>query len=126
MLINGLKKKVPKIILNGHPTKRLPNNVNISILDVEGESLLLHLNEKRIYAATGSACTSKNLEPSHVLLAIGLLHEVAHGSLRFTLGRNTKKEDIEKVIKVMPGIVSSLRLISPLRTDMKKVRAGLK
>lgn len=114
----GLEKKIPKIKLNGHPTQRLPNNLNVSILDVEGEAMLLYMDEKGIQAATGSACTSQSLEPSHVLLSIGLPYEMAHGSLRFTMGRDTTKTDIDYVLKVLPEIVEKLREISPVRLGL--------
>ena len=115
MLIKGLVERIPKTILNGHPTKRLPNNVNVSILDVEGEAVLLHLNHKGIYASTGSACTSQSLEPSHVIMALGMPYEVSHGSLRFSLGKKTTKEHILKVLEVLPPIVEKLRKMSPLK-----------
>ena len=113
--IRNVKKKITKTRLNGHPTKRLPNNANISFLDVEGESLLLYLDNENIYVSTGSACSSNKLEVSHVLDAIGLKHEIAHGSIRFTLGRNTTKKDIDEVMMVLPRIVKSLRKLSPLK-----------
>ena len=111
--------KIPKTFLNGHPTKRLPNNCNISFLDIEGEALLLYLDNKGICASTGSACTSKRLEPSHVLLAIGLPHEAAHGSLRLTLGRRNTEKDIDYVLEVLPKIVERLREMSPVNLDAK-------
>jgi len=113
-LIKELQEKIPETILNGHPTERLPNNVNISVKYIEGESMLLNLDMEGIAASTGSACTSGTLDPSHVLLSIGLPHELAHGSVRFTLGRLTTEEDVEKVIEVFPGIVEKLRAMSPL------------
>ena len=113
-LIKGLSEKIEQSHLNGHPTLRLPNNVNMSFEYIEGESMLLNLDMLGIAASTGSACTSSSLEPSHVLLAIGRPHEMAHGSLRFALGRWTKKSDIEYVIEVLPGIVDKLRQMSPL------------
>lgn len=113
-LIKGLFATIPDIILNGHPTLRLPNNVNVSVKYVEGESMLLHLDLKGIAASSGSACTSGSLDPSHVLLAIGLTHEVAHGSLRFSLGRLTTEKDIEYVIETLPPIVANLRAMSPM------------
>ncbi|MFA5355891.1 MAG: cysteine desulfurase NifS [Candidatus Omnitrophota bacterium] len=112
--INEIKDKIPEVYLNGHPTQRLPNNVNFSIKYIEGESILLNLDMLGIAASTGSACTSTSLEPSHVLLAIGLSHEIAHGSLRVTLGRWTKKEDIDSLLEYLPGIVDKLRRMSPL------------
>lgn len=113
-LIKGLMAQIEKSYLNGHPTLRLPNNVNISFEYIEGESMLLNLDMLGIAASTGSACTSSSLEPSHVLLAIGLRPEIAHGSLRFTFGRWTKKSDVDYVIEVLPGIVDKLRQMSPL------------
>ncbi|MEM2914876.1 MAG: cysteine desulfurase NifS [Candidatus Bathyarchaeia archaeon] len=113
-LINGILERIPDSQLNGHPNLRLPNNVNVSIKYVEGESMLLNLDLQGIAASTGSACSSGSLEPSHVLLAIGLSHEIAHGSLRFTLGRYTTEEDIDYVLKVLPEIVVKLRAMSPL------------
>ncbi|MFH1905259.1 MAG: cysteine desulfurase NifS [bacterium] len=113
-LIKGILDNIGHSRLNGHPTKRLPNNVNVSIEYVEGESLLLNLDMERIAASTGSACTSSSLEASHVLLALGLSHELAHGSLRFTLGRYTKEEDIDFLLEVLPRIVDRLRSMSPL------------
>jgi len=123
-LIKGLITKVPKCFLNGHAVKRLPNNVNITILDVEGEAMGLFLNELGIYASTGSACTSKSLDPSHVITALGLPYEAAHGSMRFTLGHCTTPEDIDFVIEVMPKIVEILRKISPLDLDSNEVQEG--
>ncbi len=114
-LIKGLFDRIKDIRLNGHPTLRLPNNVNIAVSRVEGEAMLLQMDQKGIAASSGSACTSGNLDPSHVLLACGLLHEEAHGSLRFTVGRLTTEPDIDYVIDVLPPIVEKLRAISPLK-----------
>ncbi|MBT4651713.1 IscS subfamily cysteine desulfurase [Candidatus Woesearchaeota archaeon] len=116
-LVTGVLEKISKTFLNGHPTERLPNNANISFLDVEGESILLHLNEKEIYVSTGSACSSKELEISHVLNAIGLKADAAHGSIRFSLGKRTTKGDIDYVLKVLPGIIESLRRLSPVHLE---------
>jgi len=113
-LIEGVLDKIPHSFLNGHPTKRLPNNANLRFSYIEGESLILSLDMEGVATSSGSACTSKTLEPSHVLLAIGLAHEEAHGSLLFTLGRWTTKEEIDYVVKILPGIVRRLRAISPL------------
>lgn len=113
-LIKGILEKIPESQLNGHPTLRLPNNINISIKYVEGESMLLNLDLLGIAASTGSACTSGSLEASHVLLATGLSHELAHGSLRFTLGKETTEEDIDYVLEQLPIIVEKLRNMSPL------------
>jgi cysteine desulfurase len=107
--------KIPNTRLNGHHTKRLPNNVNISFSGVEGESILLKLNELGIFASTGSACSAKDIKPSHVLLAIGSSHELAHGSIRFSLGRTTTKKDVAYVLKVLPKIISELRGMSPIK-----------
>lgn len=119
-----LLKRIPKSMLNGHPTDRLPNSVNVTVLDIEGEAFTLFLNELGIYASTGSACTSLSLDPSHVILATGLPYECAHGSMRFTLGRNTTKEQIDYVLDVVPKIVEILRRISPLNLDEKMIDEG--
>ncbi|MFH0949486.1 MAG: cysteine desulfurase NifS [Candidatus Aenigmatarchaeota archaeon] len=121
-MISSILKNISKSFLNGHPEKRLPNNVNITFLDVEGEAVLLYLNEHGIFASTGSACTSEELEPSHVIVATGLAYEAAHGSIRFTLGRRTKNQDIDYVLKVLPGVVSKLRDISPVELEEKDFR----
>ncbi len=113
-LIKEIPDRISEVYLNGHPTKRLPNNVNFSIRYIEGESILLNLDMLGIAASTGSACTSTSLEPSHVLLAIGLSPEIAHGSLRITLGRWTKEEDIDYLLEHLPKIVDKLRSMSPL------------
>ena len=113
-LIKGILDNIDYTRLNGHPTKRLPNNVNVSVEYIEGEAMILNLDMQGIACSTGSACTSSSLEPSHVLLAIGLPHEIAHGSLRFTLGRYTKQEDIDYILEVLPGVVKRLRAMSPL------------
>lgn len=113
-IINELEKKIDHIYLNGHPTKRLANNVNFSVEYVEGESMLLNLDMLGIAASTGSACTSGDLEPSHVLLAIGRPRELCHGSIRFTLGRFLESEDIDYLLEHFPKVVSKLRSMSPL------------
>jgi cysteine desulfurase len=113
-LIKGIQEKIPDIRLNGHPTLRLPGSVNFSFLYVEGESLLLNLDLKGIAASSGSACTSGSLDPSHVLLAMGLTHEVAHGSLRLSLGHDNTEADIDFCLEVLPEIVARLRSMSPL------------
>ena len=115
-LIDGILAAVPHVRLNGHRTKRLPGNVNIAVEYVEGEAMLLNLDLMGIAASSGSACTSGSLEPSHVLLAMGLPHEIAHGSLRLTLGRWTTEEDVDQVLSVLPGIIEKLRAMSPLYT----------
>jgi len=113
-LIEGVLEKVKNSRLNGHPKKRLPGNVNVSVEGVEGESMLLNLDLVGVCASSGSACTSSILEPSHVLTAIGLSPEVAHGSLRFTLGMENNEQDIDYVLEVLPGIVERLRAMSPI------------
>ncbi len=113
-MIKAIPEKITEASLNGHPTKRLPNNVNFSFSYIEGESILLNLDMLGIACSTGSACTSTSLEPSHVLLAIGLEPERAHGSLRITMGRWTKEEDIDYLLENLPKIVSKLRAMSPL------------
>ena len=131
--MDQLQKKIPKIVFNGPDERgsknkfndrdrsvRLPNNINVSILDIEGEALMLYLDSYNIAMSTGSACTSTSLDPSHVILAIGKPYEYAHGSMRFTLGKQNTKADIDYVMKVLPGIVEELRRISPVNLDPKK------
>jgi cysteine desulfurase len=118
-LIQGMMERIEHIHLNGHPTQRLPNNVNVSIEFVEGESMLLNLDLEGIAASTGSACSSSSLEPSYVLLAMGFSQELAHGSLRFSLGRETTEEDIDRVLEVLPRIIDKLRAMSPM---LKSIR----
>ena len=113
-LINGILETIPDTRLNGHPTNRLPGNCNVSIRYIEGESMLLNLDIKGIAASSGSACTSGSLDPSHVLLAIGLTHEVAHGSLRFSLNEDNTEEEVDYVIKSLDEVVRRLRAMSPL------------
>ena len=113
-LINGIEASIPEVKLNGHRTERLPGNVNFSIKYIEGESILLMLDINGIAASSGSACTSGSLDPSHVLLAMGMPHETAHGSLRLTLGDDTTEDDIDYVLEVLPEIVVKLRKMSPL------------
>src|SRR4030042_1789125 len=122
-LIKGILARIDDSFLNGHPELRLPNNVNVSIPYVEGESMLMNLDMEGIACSTGSACSSSSLEPSHVLIAIGLSHELAHGSLRFTLGGSTTKDDIEYVLEVLPAIVEKLRAMSPIYK--RKVNNGI-
>ncbi len=118
-LIREILSRVEYSRLNGHPTKRLPGNANFSFEFIEGEALLLSLDLKGIAGSSGSACTSGSLDPSHVLLAIGLPHEIAHGSLRLTLGDDNTDEDIDYVIEVLPEIVTRLREMSPLFAQNK-------
>jgi cysteine desulfurase len=113
-LIAGILERIDDTCLNGHPTRRLPNNVNISVSFVEGEAILVHLDLEGICASTGSACSSGSMEASHVLLATGCPPELARGSIRFTMGRWTTGADVEKVLEVLPGIVARLRAMSPL------------
>jgi len=114
-LINGIFEKIPYVKLNGHRTDRLPGNVNFSFKFIEGESLLLMLNMKGVSGSSGSACSSGSLDPSHVLLAIGLDHGTAHGSLRLTIGEDNTEEDIDYVLEILPAIVERLREMSPLK-----------
>jgi cysteine desulfurase len=113
-LMKGIQESIPEVKLNGHPTVRLQNNVNFSIRYIEGESILLMLDLNGIAASSGSACTSGSLDPSHVLLAMGLPHEIAHGSLRLTLSEFTTEEEIDYVLELLPKIVQRLRDMSPL------------
>ena len=115
--IERVQKEIPYVKLNGHPQKRLPNNINISFRFIEGESLLIMLDMKGIAGSSGSACTSGSLDPSHVLLAIGLPHEIAHGSLRLSLGADTTKEDLDYTLEQIKEIVNRLRELSPLYED---------
>jgi cysteine desulfurase len=119
-LLKGITDRIPHTRLNGHPVQRLPNNLNVSVRFIEGESMLLMLDEAGICASTGSACTSGSLEPSHVLMAIGLPHEIAHGSLRLTLGRENREEDVDYVLGVLPRVVERLRSMSPLYAEFRK------
>ncbi len=113
-LIKQILNIIPNSYLNGHPEKRLVNNAHFRFDYIEGESLILGLKDHGIAAATGSACSSKTLEPSHTLISCGLLHEEAHGSLLFSLGRYSKEEDIDKVLEILPKVIKRLRLLSPL------------
>lgn len=116
-LEKGITEKIDDIIINGHPERRLKGTLNLCVKYIEGESMLLQLDYNGIAASSGSACTSDSLEPSHVLTAMGIPPEVAHGSLRFTLGRENTSEDIDRVLEVLPSIVKRLREMSPLRKD---------
>lgn len=118
-LIKGIMDKIPYTLLTGHPEKRLPGSASFCFKYIEGEALLLNLDLKGIAGSSGSACTSGSLDPSHVLLAIGLPHEIAHGSLRLTLGHVNTEEDIDYVIETLPGIVQKLREMSPLYDDVE-------
>jgi cysteine desulfurase len=112
-LERGIIEKIPEVVINGHPENRLYNTLNLCVKYVEGESILLNLDFEKIYASSGSACTSGSLEPSHVLLAIGIPPEIAHGSLRFSLGKYNEEKDVDMVLEVLPGIVEKLRKLSP-------------
>lgn len=116
-LIDYILKTIPKTKLNGDKEKRLPGNLNVSFEGIEGESILLLLQQHEICASTGSACTSGSLDPSHVLLSIGLPHEIAHGSLRISISELNTQEEINKVKEVLPGIIERLRMMSPLWND---------
>lgn len=120
-LIDGLKK-IPHSMLNGDRDKRLPGNVNMCFEGIEGESLLLFLDDQGIAASSGSACTSGSLDPSHVLLAIGVSHEVAHGSLRLTIGEYNTREEIDYIIEKVPQVVQRLRAMSPVWRDLQEGR----
>ena len=120
-LIDGLTA-LPYVRLNGHRTKRLPGNVNVSVRFIEGESLLLRLDLAGVAASSGSACTSGSLDPSHVLLAIGLPHEIAHGSLRLSLSDTTTQKEVDYVLSVLPGIIEYLRDMSPLYNDFMEAQ----
>jgi cysteine desulfurase len=116
-LIKEVLEKIPESYLNGHPTQRLPNNANIRCSYIEGEALTMSLDEVGIQVSTGSACAAKTLEPSHTLLACGLEHEEAHGSLVFTLGKNNNRQQVEYVVEKLPEIVKRLRAMSPLTPE---------
>ena len=122
-LIDGILQ-LPKTRLNGDREKRLPGNLNISIEGIEGESLLLMLDLNGICASSGSACTSGSLDPSHVLLALGLKHEVAHGSLRMSIDETLTDEDVDYILEVIPKVVKRLRDMSPLWERMCKEEAN--
>jgi len=125
-MIDAIYKRIPYARLNGDRTRRLPNNVNFSFQFVEGESMLIMLDMAHICASSGSACTSGSLDPSHVLLAIGLPHEIAHGSLRLTLGYDNTQEEIDSVVDEIEKIVARLRSMSPLYEDFIKKTGGNK
>jgi cysteine desulfurase len=113
-LISGVLERIPDSQLSGHPTQRLPNNASFLFKYIEGESILLNLDLMGVAASSGSACTSGSLEPSHVLIAMGFAHEVAHGSLRLSLGKENTDQDIDHVLEILPGIIDKLRKMSPL------------
>jgi len=113
-LVTRVLAEIPDAHLNGHPEQRAPNNAHFRFDAVEGEAMILSLRDEGIAASTGSACSSKTLEPSHTLLSCGLLHEEAHGSLEFTFGRWSAKEDVDRIMEVLPGVIARLRSLSPL------------
>jgi cysteine desulfurase len=123
-LVAGVLERIPDSQLSGHPSQRLPNSASFLFKYVEGESILLNLDLMGVAASSGSACTSGSLEPSHVLMAMGFPHEVAHGSLRLTLGRENTEEDVDYVLEILPGIVEKLKLMSPLYDVPTLVTAG--
>lgn len=118
-LIKNILEKIPESHLNGHPVERLPNNAHFRFDGIEGESLLLSLKDKGISVSTGSACSSKTLEPSHTLIATGLLHEEAHGSLELTCGRFNREADITALLDTLPGVIEKLRELSPMWAPMR-------
>jgi len=120
-LITSIMDEVKDTKLNGHPTQRLPNNANISFLGIEGEAMLLLLSEYGIYCSTGSACTSRTLDPSHVLVGMNMPYELAHGSLRFTLGKRTTDADIDYLLKTLLPIIAWLRTLSPIKVKMNEI-----
>jgi cysteine desulfurase len=113
-LQDGIRERIPNTIFTGHPQKRIPGHISVCFEFIEGESILLMLDSYGIMASSGSACTSGALEPSHVLTAMGIAHEIVHGSLRLTLGKDNTEEDIDYVLEVLPGVVERLRTMSPL------------
>jgi len=119
-LADGLVAAMPETYINGHPTRRLPNNVNIGVAYVEGEAILLNLDLMGICASSGSACSSGSLDPSHVMMALACPPELARGSIRFTMGKDTTEAEVDKVLEVMPGIVSKLRAMSPIYKPAKE------
>jgi cysteine desulfurase len=119
-LEKGLLEKIPDIIVNGHPEKRVDNTLNICVKHIEGEAMLIHMDFEGICVSSGSACASGSLEPSHVLLALGLPHEIAHGSIRFSFSKFSTGEDVDKVLEVLPGIVEKLRKMSPMWNEIHK------
>jgi len=121
-LIKRVTDDISECWLNGHVEKRLANNVNITFLNIEGEAIILLLNEHEIYVSSGSACTSKTLDPSHVIVAMGMPYEAAHGSIRFTLGKRNSKEEVDKLMEVLPEIIEKLRGISPVHLKAEEIK----
>jgi len=118
-IIKWVMENIEDSYLNGHPTQRLPNNVNLGFRYIEGESIVLDLDMEGIATSTGSACSSKSLDPSHVLLAIGLKPEEAHGSLRISISRFTTEEDVDYFLTKLPGVIERLRKMSPLKKGVR-------
>ncbi|MGK7950364.1 MAG: aminotransferase class V-fold PLP-dependent enzyme, partial [Xenococcaceae cyanobacterium] len=116
-LERGILNSIPNTVINGDPVNRLPNTTNIGFKYIEGEAILLSLDQFGICASSGSACTSGSLEPSHVLRALGLPYSVLHGSIRFSLSRFTTEQEIDRVLEVLPGIIERLRELSPFNSD---------
>lgn len=121
-LIKRVVDEIPESWLNGHAEKRLANNANITFLNIEGEAIILLMNEHEIYVSSGSACTSKTLDPSHVIVAMGMPYEAAHGSIRFTLGKRNTKNEVDKLMEVLPEIIEKLRGISPVHLKAEEIR----
>jgi len=119
-LEKGILEKIPEVIVNGHQEKRVDNTLNVSVKYIEGEGMLIHMDFEGICASSGSACTSGSLDPSHVLLALGLPHEIAHGSIRFSFGKFNTEEDVNKVLEVLPPAVQKLRNLSPFWREKDK------
>jgi cysteine desulfurase len=120
MLERGIVEKIPEVQVNGHPEKRMDNTLNVCIKHIEGEAMLIHMDFEGICASSGSACTSGSLEPSHVLLSMGIPHEIAHGSIRFSFSKFNTEEDVKKVLEVLPPVAVKLREMSPLWKERSK------
>ncbi len=123
-LLSGLPEKIGRMIVTGHPKNRLPGNASFCVEFIEGESMLMLLNSQGVAVTSGSACTSRALKASHVLIAMGLSHEIAQGSVLFTLGIDNDEEDVDYVLEVMPPIVERLRQMSPLYAKFTKTSKG--
>ncbi|MFH1651659.1 MAG: aminotransferase class V-fold PLP-dependent enzyme [Chloroflexota bacterium] len=123
-LLKELPAKIDHVVVTGHPTERLPGTASFCVAFIEGESMLMLLNSQGIAVSSGSACTSRALKASHVLIAMGISHEIAQGSILFTLGRDNEDGDIDYVLEVMPGIVDRLRQMSPLYAKFTKTGKG--
>jgi cysteine desulfurase len=119
LLEQGILNTIPDTVVNGHTKNRLPNTTNIGFKYIEGEAILLSMNQFGVCASSGSACTSGSLEPSHVLRAMGLPYSVLHGSIRFSLSRYTKQAEVEKVLSILPPVIERLRALSPFKNDQE-------